>query len=178
MIEANKDSAFLITVSLLDDFNSELISGRSVIYDVRTINDSQLIPSISGTFDESTVEAGIYKKELSIPQAGSFICYATCSGFVTSTEDIVISEENIYNLTKENRVYNTSVIDVIRTTVSGSATPSQIARNVEIGNTDYIISEIKMESDSDWTSPVSSGISYAHYANLSDQLPYKMGGEF
>jgi len=178
MIEANKNESFPITVSLVDEGLAELVTGRTVTYDVRTVDDLSLVPSINGDFDESTVEIGIYKKELSIPEAGSFICYATCSGFMTSTEDIVISEENIYDLTKENRNYNTSVIEVLRTTISGSATPSQIARNVSVGNTDYIISKVKMESDSDWTNPVSSGISYAHYANLTDELPYMMAGEF
>ena len=178
MIEANKNESFPITVSLFDELKGELISGRAVVYDIRTINDLPLAPTITGTLIESVVELGIYKTELSIPDSGSFTCYVTCSGFITSTEDIAINEENIYDITKENRTYNTSVIEVVRTTVSGSANPSQIARNVSIGNTDYIISKVKLEDDTDWTNPVSSGISYAHYANLTDELPYMMAGEF
>jgi len=178
MIEANKNELFPITVSLFDEIRGELVGQKQVIYDIRTIDDNHLTPSVTGTLSESSVEDGIYKTELSLPESGSYICYATCSGFITSTEEIMISNENIYEITKENRSYNTSVIDVPRITVSGSGNSSQIARNVPVGKTDYIITKVKRDDDVDWTNPVSSGTSYAHYTSMADTLPYMMGGAF
>ncbi len=67
MIEANKNELFPITVSLLDDTIAELVVNQTVTYDVRTIDDGLLSPPISGSLVESTVEGGIYKTELSIP---------------------------------------------------------------------------------------------------------------
>ena len=178
MIEANKNELFPVTVSLSDDLTAALVTNQVVTYDVRTIDDVPLVPPVSGTLLESTVEGGIYKKELSLASAGSFICYASCSGFITSTEELIINEENIYEVTKANRPHNFSVIDVPRSTVSGTATASQIFRNVPLGRTDYIVTIIKRDTDIDWTDPVSSGISYAHYKTVSDDLPYAMGSEF
>jgi len=178
MIEANKNKLFPIIVSLVDDYTGVLVTGQSVAYDVREINDNELSPPISGTLSESTVEGGIYKTELSIPSAGSYICYATCSGFATSTEEIIINEENIYDIIKENRPHNLSVEDVVRTTASGSMTASQIARNVPYGRTDYIVTLIKRDSDLDWSSPTASGISYAHYVSTAEVLPFMMGGQY
>lgn len=178
MIEANKNESFPITVSLFDDLEAELVTGKTVSYDIRTIDDQLLSPPISGSLTESTVESGIYKTELSIPSAGNFICYATCSGFITSTEDIIINEESCAEVSKYNLPHNISVIDVPRTTASGAVTASQLARKVPLGKTDYIVTLIKADSDSDWTNPVSSGVSYAHYSSVTDDLPYMMGGEF
>lgn len=178
MIEANKNESFPISVSLVDDGLAELVAGQVVSYDVRTVDDLPLLPPISGTLDESTVEAGIYKKEISIPDSGSFICYATCSGFVSSTEEIVINEVSPIEISKYNLPYNISVIDVPRTTTSGAATPSQTARNVPIGKTDYIVTLVKRDGDLDWTDPVSSGTSYAHYTSVGTDLPYMMGGPY
>jgi len=178
MIEANKNESFPITVSLLDEGLAELVTGQEVLYDVRYINDAPLSPPISGSLDESTVASGIYKTELAIPTAGSYICYATCSGFLTSTEDIVINEEDVVEVSKYNLPYNISVIDILRTTASGSATPSQISRNVPVNKTDYIITLIKKDTDMDWNAPVSSGISYAHYVSTDDSLPFMMGGPY
>jgi len=178
MIEANKNELFPITVSLLDDTIAELVVNQTVTYDVRTIDDGLLSPPISGSLVESTVEGGIYKTELSIPDSGSYICYASCSGFMANTEEIVISEENIYEVTKSNRPHNFSVIDVPRISASGTVTPSQLARNVPYGRTDYIVTVIKRDQDLNWDSPVSSGVSYAHYRTTSEDLPYRMGSEF
>jgi hypothetical protein len=178
MLEANINEAFPITVSLLDDSLAELVLDQVVSYDVRTIDDLPLTPPINGTLDESTVERGIYKKELSIPIPGSFICYATCSGFVSSTEEIVVNAVNPIDVSKYNLPYNISVIDVTRTTVSGGVTASQLARNVPLGKTDYIVTLIKGDADLDWTNPVSSGTSYAHYTATSSDLPFMMGGPY
>jgi len=176
MIEADKNELFPITVSLFDDNTAELVTGKTVVYDVRTIDDMQLTPPVSGSLTESTVEGGIYKKELSIPDSGSFICYATCSGFISSTEEIVINEVNSVDVSKYNLPYNISVIDVPRTTISG--TTSQINRRVSVGDTDYVVTLIKRDEDLDWSSPVSSGVSYAHYTSMDSDLPYMMGGEY
>ncbi len=178
MIEANKNELFPITVSLLDDVTAELVTNQTVTYDVRTIDDVLLSPPISGSLSESIVEGGIYKTQISLPDSGAYICYATCSGFLAGTEEIIINTENIYEVTKANRPHNFSIIDVPRTTVSGTASPSQVARRVPFGRTDYIVTIIKNDYDADWSNPVSSGISYAHYNSVSDELPYAMGGEF
>ena len=178
MIEANKNESFPITVSLVDEGRAELVTGQTVLYDVRYINDTLLSPPISGSLDESTVASGIYKTEIAVPTAGTYICYATCSGFLTSTEDIVINEEDVIDVSKYNLPYNISVIDVLRTTASGSATPSQIARNVPLEKTDYIVTLIKQDADLDWSNPVSSGTSYAHYTSTGSELPFMMGGPY
>jgi len=178
MIEANKNELFPITVSLYDETTSELVPNQLVTYDIRTMDDMVLAPPISGSLSESTVEGGIYKTQLSLPYSGTYICYASCSGFLAGTEDIVINNENIYEITKSNRPHNLSVIDVPRVTVSGAATPSQILRRVPFGRTDYITTIIKNDSALDWSNPVSSGVSYAHYKSTSDELPYMMAGEF
>jgi len=73
MINAAKGELFPIIVSLVDDFSGELVAGGNVLYDIRTINDVELIPPISGSLIESSVENGIYKKEISIPEAGSYV---------------------------------------------------------------------------------------------------------
>lgn len=178
MIEANKNELFPITVSLVDEGLAELVIGQEVLYDIRYINDMPLSPPISGSLDESSVVNGIYKTEISIPVSGTYICYATCSGFFAGTEDIVINEESIIEVTKSNRTHNTSIIDVPRITVSGSETASQIARNVPVGKTDYIISIIKHDNDAGWGNPTASGVVFAHYRTNNDSLPYMMGGEF
>lgn len=176
MIEVNKHEPFPITVSLLDEELATLISGQVVYYDVRTLTDDPLSPSISGTLTESSVKEGVYKAEISIPESGSYICYFSSTEFITGTEEIRISDENIYELAKSNRPYNIAVMDVTRTTASGSG--SQDARNVPVDKTDFVASAVKLDSDEDWSTPVASGISYAHYKATSDDLPYLMGGAF
>ena len=176
MIEVNKNELFPIVVSLLDESRGELMGSRTVTYDIRTINDNHLIPPVTGTLSESSVENGIYKTELSLSEAGSYICYATCSGFISSTEEILINEVNPVDVFKYNLPYNISVIDVPRTTISG--TTSQINRGVSVGDTDYVVTLIKRDDDLDWSNPVSSGVSYAHYTSMSSNLPYMMGGEY
>jgi hypothetical protein len=99
-------------------------------------------------------------------------------GFLAGAEEIVIHEENIYDLAKSHRPYNVSVEDVIRTTDDIDRTPSQIARKVPLGKTDYIITKIKSDEDNNWENPISEGISYAHYVSEDQDLPYMMGGEF
>lgn len=178
MIEANKNEQFPITVSLIDEDTAELVTNQVVTYDVRTINDLVLSPPVSGSLSESAVEGGIYKTQISLSEAGIYICYASCSGFLAGTEEIVISDENIYEVTKSNRPHNMSVIDVPRSTSNGSETASQLSRKVPLGKTDYIITLIKNEDDDNWDNPVSSGVSYAHYSSVSDDLPYMMAGEF
>lgn len=176
MIEANINESFPVSVTLLDEESAQLVSGQTVTYDIRYFDDSILSPPVSGTLYESTVEGGIYKAEISLPIAGTYICYATCSGFFSSSEDIVINAENCIDVAKYTLPHNISVIDVQRTNTSG--TLSQIARNVPIGKTDYIVTLVKRDIDLDWSNPVSSGTSYAHYTSLSDNLPFMMGGAY
>jgi len=174
MIRVDANETFPIIVALVDDAGNTNSAGEDVNYDVRNIDDSSLIPPISGTLDESTTQQGFYKKELSIPDSGRYMVFATCSGFLTTAEEIIVNEENIYDLVKMNRHYNISVEDVPRTTVS--ATVSQTTRNVGFGKTDYIVTSIKGDSNMDWSMATASGIVYAHYRSTTDSLPYKMGG--
>ena len=137
MIRTNQEEQFPIAVSLLDESSGSLSSGEIVYYDIRDMSDNPLSPPVSGTLTESAVESGIYKATALISSAGNYIVYCTCSGFVTNTEEILVNSENIYDVTKQNRAYNTYVEDVLRTTASGSMTASQIARNVGYGKTDF-----------------------------------------
>ncbi|HLD90946.1 MAG TPA: hypothetical protein VI911_08040 [Patescibacteria group bacterium] len=176
MIRANVGENFPILVSLFNEEDSSLASGETVYYDVRRIDDSALIPPINGTLIESTVEAGLYKTAVSIDEAGIFICYATCSGFLTSSEEILVNEQNIYNIVNNTRHYNISVEDVLR--LNATPTASQTARNVPLNKTDYVITKIKSDDASDWSSPVASGTVHAHYRTSTDTVPYLMGGPF
>lgn len=175
MIESNINESFPISVTLVDENTSQLISGQTVSYDIRMINDLALTPPINGILSESVVESGIYKKALSIPSAGTYICYITCSGFFTNSEDIVINEESPVDVAKYNLPHNISVTEVVRANSVGTA--SQIARKVPLGNTDYIMTLVKRDTDSNWDNPVSSGNSYAYYNSIEENLPYMMGGE-
>lgn len=173
MIKANINELFPLSVSLVDDLG-EYYSNQTVTYNIRTIDDVELSPTVSGTLFESTVASGIYKTELSLPESGRFIAYATCSGFGTNIDEIVINEENIYDLVKEGRHYNIAVQDVIRE--AGTPTASQLTRNVNVDQTDYVVTYIKADYDSDWSTTTVSGVVYAWYKELTDRVPYKMGG--
>ena len=176
MLRVDAHEIFPVVVALVDETTGMLTAGQTVNYEIRGIDDSFLSPPVAGTLPESGVEAGIYRTTETITTPGRYIVYATCSGFVTSAEDVIVNPQSIYDLAKMNRNYNTSVEDVLRTTSSGNA--SQIARNVPYGQTDYIITRIKRDEDPDWTGTVTSGIIYAHYRNETEDLPYLMGGEF
>jgi len=176
MIEANKNETFPITATLVDEETNSLASGKDVSYDIRTIDDLELSPPINGMLGESSVEAGVYKAEVSIPSPGVYICYSNCIGFLPGTENIVINNENIYELSKANSPHNISVIDVPRTTEDNFDNASQEYRKVPYGMTDYIVSMVKLDTDSNWNNPVTSGISYAYYKTEDDELPYKIAG--
>ena len=176
MIRVDAGEQFPIAVSLVDETTGMPGIGETVYYDIRDMNDNFLTPPASGILIESAVEAGIYKGTETIGAPGRYILYATCSGFVSGSEEIIVNPESIYDLTKQNRHYNISVEDVPRTNVSGTA--SQIIRNVPMNKTDYIITKIKGDNDFDWSSTTVSGITYAWYRNITDNLPYKMGGPY
>jgi hypothetical protein len=175
MIRVDRGESFPITVALWDEYTGENAAGQTVYYDVRDMSDASLTPALSGTLTESTVTSGIYKTTLTVDTAGRYICYATCSGFFDSSEEILVNPENIYTLVKQNRHYNISVEEMVRT--NATPTVSQTARNVPLQKTDYIITKIKLDTDSDWGSTTISGIVYAHYRTIDDQVPYKMGGD-
>lgn len=166
------NEVFPIVVELRDEETGQHVSGREVYYDIRNMVDAPLSPPVSGVLMESTFEPGVYIASASIPIIGMFIIYATCSGFLTNTEEVVVNSENIYDVVKQTRSYNTEVEDVVRT--NAIPTLSQIARNVSIGVTDYIITNIKNDSASNWDSTTISGIVYAWYKGTADKLPYKM----
>ena len=174
MIRVNTGEAFPILVSLLDETTGSLVSGQMVTYDIRTVDDSVLSPPVSGTLIESTVSPGLYKITETLSNPGVYICYATCSGYLTNTEEIMVNEYNIYDMMRSNRHYNISVEDVTRSTVT--PTESQVARNVPFNKTDYILTKIKGDDALDWTNPIASGIIYAWYESIDSSTPFRMGG--
>lgn len=176
MIRVDINETFPILVSLIDENTGNLSPGQTVNYDIRYINDLPLSPPVAGTLVESTVEPGIYRGEESLPTAGRYIVYATCSGFISNTEEIIVNPENIYDLTKQNRHYNISVEDVLRE--NAVATVSQTIRKVGLGQSDYVITRIKSNSDTTWSGTTTSGIVYAWYRNEDDCAPYKMGDPY
>ena len=177
MIKVNISESFPITVALLDENTSSLSSGETVVYDVRDTNDNPLSPPISGTMLESSVELGIYRTTISIPTAGTYICYASATGFLTSTEEIIVEAIDIKDLIKQERHYNLSVEDVVRTNTTPTA--SQTARNVPLNKTDYVVTKIKSDDASDWSNPIASGTVYAWYEDIIlSQVPYKMSGPY
>lgn len=179
MIRVDIAETFPITVSLVNELTSTLTSGATVTYDVRDSSDNALSPPINGTLTESTVTPGIYKSLINIPTSGNYICYANSTGFITSTEEILVSEvsvDNVATLVRQTYHHNISVEDVLRTGVTPNA--SQVARNVPKGRTDYVITRIKDEADADWSGTTTSGIVYAHYMDIAGLVPYKMAGPF
>ncbi len=175
MIRVDIGEQFPITVALIDEGTGQNASGQIVNYDIRDTSDNSLSPPAAGTLTESSVEPGIYRTTEVINTAGTYIIYATCSGFTTNTEELIVNSESIYDVTKQTQNYNISVEDVVRT---GGPTASQTVRNVPLNKTDYIITRIKANDAADWSNPTSSGNIYAWYHSTSDNLPYKMGSEF
>ena len=174
MIRVDKNEQFPLTAMILDECSGEIVSSAVVHY--RIVDETETT-TLSGVFSESTVNPGVYIANVSISGSGSYRAYATCSGYNVGTEDIQVNPENIYELTKQNRHYNLEVEEVLRE--NSVANASQTARNVPMGQTDYIINRIKLDSSSDWSGPtVSSGTVYCHYGSITDSLPYKMGGPF
>lgn len=175
MIRVDRYEDFPILVQLVDEQAATLATGQTVYYDIRkAADDTSLSPPVAGTLTESLVERGLYRAVVSIPTGGQYLIYATCSGFITNSEELIVNPENIYELTKQNRHYNISVEDVIRENTV--ATASQTTRKVPLGRTDYVITVIKSDTDLDWTVTTTSGITYAWYRDISDTVPYKMGG--
>jgi hypothetical protein len=172
MIRVDKNETFPILVSLIDESVGQLAAGQTVYYDIRDLSDAPLSPPVAGTMTESTVEPGIYRAEASIAEAGEYVIYATCSGFITNTEEIIVNPESIYDLTKQNRHYNISVEDVIRENTI--ATPSQTVRKVGLGQSDYTITRIKYDDDTTWSGTTTSGVIYAWYRDEDDCAPFKM----
>lgn len=175
MIRVDVGENFMLTVALWDDALDDNASGRIVYYDIRDDGDGYLSPPEAGILPESTVTSGIYLKEISIDTPGDYVYYTTCSGFFSNSGEIIVNSENIYELVKQNRHYNISVEEVIRENVS--VTPSQLARNVGMDKTDYIITRIKSNSDVDWDGTVVSGTVYSWYRSTADSLPYMMADD-
>lgn len=173
MIRADIGESIPILATLVDEYTGTLAAGETVYYDIRDMSDAPLSPPINGIMAESSVTPGIYKVSTTFTTFGSFVCYTTCSGFLTSTEEIQVNPENIYELIKKNYHYNLSVEDVVRTNVTPTA--SQIARNVPLGKTDYVTGIVRDDGDIDWSSTTTSGVVYAHYRATTDNAPYKMG---
>jgi len=173
MIRVDRNEVFPILVSLIDENTGQLASGQTVYYDIRDMNDNPLSPPLAGTLTESIVTPGIYRGEENLSDGGRYIIYATCSGFIGNTEEVIVNPESIYDLEKQNRHYNISVEDVIRE--NAIQTTDQAIRKVALGNTDYVITRIKRDYDTTWSGTTTSGIVYAWYRDESDRVPYKMG---
>jgi hypothetical protein len=171
VIRVDTGEEFPIVITLIDETTGMPGTGETVYYEIRGADDSFLSPPCSGIAPESAVEAGVYRTTATINSPGEYVIYGTCTGFVTSAEDLLVNPESVYDLTK---AFNVSVEDVPRT--NAGATPSQIARNVPMNKTDYIVHRIKKDTDPDWSGTVTSGIIYAWYRNITDELPYKMAG--
>ena len=176
MIRADINEEFPVSVSLVDETKGVVVTNKTVMYDVRDIDDNPLTPPLTGVLTESSVEPGIYTTELSIGVPGEYVLYATCSGFLPNTEEIKINEESIYELVKQNRHYNISVEDVPRN--NSIPTASQAVRHVPLGKTDYVVTRIKYDGMPDWAGSTVSGTTYAWYRTIDDEVPYKMGGPF
>lgn len=172
MIRVDQSENFPLSATI-EDASGAPVSGKTVYYDIRDENDDPLSPPITGIFDESTTGSGVYTKVLSLDAAGVFYAYATCSGYNTGVESITVNAENIYQLTKQNRNYNISVEDVLRT--NSTPTASQTVRKVPFNKTDYINTIIKDDDASDWSSATVLGTAYAWYRDIEDDIPYKMG---
>lgn len=178
MIKVNIDELFPITASLVDETDGSPAAGETVNYDIRKQpSDLSLSPAVSGVLTESTVEPGVYKTLVSISEAGTYIVYVSCPGFISNTEDVIVNSEDIYDVVKQSRHYNISVENVTRSSHTPSA--SQAARNVPRGRTDYVITRIKRDQDLDWSGAhVVEGRVYAHYIRSTDKAPYKMSSEY
>jgi len=176
MIRVDRYEQFPILVQLVDEQAGTLATGQTVYYDIRNAtDDSSLFPPVAGTLTESLVEPGLYRTVIDgIPAGGQYLIYATCSGFITNSEELIVNPENIYELTKQNRHYNISVEDVIRENTTPTA--SQTTRKVPLGRTDYVLTWIKYDDEEDWCDTTTSGITYAWYRDVTDTVPYKMGG--
>jgi hypothetical protein len=91
MIRAGVSEIFPITATLIDEINSVVSTGNVVLYEIRQQpNDTPLTPILSGVFVESATTPGIYIATLVINEIGSYVVYVSCSGFTTSTEEIII----------------------------------------------------------------------------------------
>jgi hypothetical protein len=176
MIRVDIGETFPVTVALWDEDIGANASGQTVYYDIRDMSDAELSPPINGILTESTTTSGIYKTSATINTAGRYVYYATCSGFFDSSEEIIVNPENIYSLVKQNRQYNISVEDVLRT--NSTPTASQTVRNVSLNNTDYISTYVKWDDDTTWSGSTISGTTWAWYRTIVDEIPYKMGSEY
>lgn len=174
MIRTDIGESFPIVAIVYDESTQQLIGGQTVYYDLRYSNDTPLSPTVAGTLPESSVETGVYRKLLTLSGSGEYICYVTCSGYASNVEDIIVNQENIYSLVKDNRNYNIGVEDIIRT--NDPPTASQTIRKVPFNKTDYIVTIIKGDDDDDWGNTTVSGLVFAWYKNVTDNAPYKMGG--
>ena len=94
MIRVNIADVFPIA-SIVTDVSGQPAIGKNVYFDIRYTDDTVLSPPNNGVMVESTVASGIYKQDISINTAGSYICYITCTGFLTDTKDIIVNQETV-----------------------------------------------------------------------------------
>lgn len=175
MIKTNIGQTFILTSVLEDESTGQVATGETVYYDIRKQpGDTVLSPAVTGTLIESSIEPGVYRTNVTLNESGNFVSYITCSGFYPGVENISVDDENITDLVKQNRHYNISVEDVVRTTETPTA--NQVTRNVPLNRTDYVVTKIKPDGDLDWSGDsVVQNTVYAWYTNNTDTIPYKMG---
>ncbi len=90
MIRATKDTAFSISVGLVNADNS-MGTGKTVNYEIRLHSNDSL--KASGTMTESVNKAGLYYVNPNIDTADFYRVYISSSGYPSVTEDIMVTEE-------------------------------------------------------------------------------------
>jgi len=121
VIRVHTSDSFPITSTIIDEFNNQ-VSGESIYFDVRYMDDNHLNPPNTGKFIESTVASGIYIANVTIDTAGSYICYVTCSGFPTTAKEVLVEEKKVSELVWEHQTAQNliSSIDFIRAIEGGA----------------------------------------------------------
>ena len=94
MIRITVSDVFPVAITLLDNTGNP-VTGENVLYDIRKTDDTALSPPNNGSLLESTVSSGVYKQNLVIDTAGTYICYVTCSGYPTQTRNIIVNQETV-----------------------------------------------------------------------------------
>lgn len=92
MIRIGVSEMFPLTATLIDEINSIVCTGRTVLYEIRRQpGDIPTEPALSGVLVESNVIPGIYTVTLSINTIGTYLAYISCSEFVSYSEEIIVS---------------------------------------------------------------------------------------
>jgi len=121
VIRVHTSDSFPVTSTIIDEFNNQ-VSGESIYFDVRYMDDSYLVPPNTGKFVESTIASGIYVANITIDSPGSYVCYVTCSGFSTTAKEVLVEEKRLAELVWEHDTAQNLInsIDFIRAIEGGA----------------------------------------------------------